>query len=280
MMLVAWIVDWSMILKRPTFGALLTATFVVVAIYVAKIWSERDVPPQRIVIDAIHRAFPEPVAVIDNSHMVASFPKRGPFMSTWGLANYFGGKPIFAEILRRDTVPLLMLDNEELADAVEAQGLKYPRPLQRLFDEDRAILSQNYIQHWGPIWVAGKRLDPVGQNAVIEILRFPELTHWKARRFPLTGPGSPAAAPSIWREAGTARGPLPRGANPALGQATVETDGTGAYEPLLTPVLESGLSHRCFPNRRRVWLRRPSAAVGDRNPLTRLPPSSCIGSEG
>jgi hypothetical protein len=155
MLLIAWVTDWSTLLKRPIVLILVGAAMVGPAVYVAKVWSEAQAPPQRELIDGIHTIFPEPVPMIDGPHMVSSFPKRGFFMSIWGIANYHRGKPIFAGLLRRDVVPLLLINNVELADAVNGPPLP---PNNRLFEEDRSILSHNYIQHWGPVWVAGKQL--------------------------------------------------------------------------------------------------------------------------
>lgn len=168
MLLVAWVVDWSALLKRPLPLALLGTVLVASALYVTKTWSDREVPPQRALIDGVHAIFPEPVTMIDGSHMVGSYPKRGFFMSTWGFANYRRGKPIFGDILRRDTVPLLLLNNAQLAEAAGVPDHIPLPPERRLFDEDRAILRDNYIEHWGLVWVAGKRL--TGSEAKFTIL--------------------------------------------------------------------------------------------------------------
>jgi hypothetical protein len=131
----------------------------------------RDRPPQREVVDAVHRIFPTPVPMIDQFHTVGSFPKRGFFMSTWGMSSYRKGRPVFADILRRDTVPLLLVDGQILGDAVGS--FRPPDPRWRaehaLYEEDRSILAQNYLPYWGPIWIAGQQFDR-GSPQEFEIL--------------------------------------------------------------------------------------------------------------
>ena len=39
-----------------------------------------------------------------------------------------------------------------------------------LFEDDKATLRDNYIPHWGPIWVAGKSIVAPVQDAKITIL--------------------------------------------------------------------------------------------------------------
>jgi len=120
--------------------------------------------------ETVHRIFPQPVATIDRNNMIASFPKRGFFMSSWGLQNYKqAAKPVFAEILQSDIVPLLVLNSPTLEEAV---GEQISTPLRtKLLPEDRATLSENYITHWGKIWVAGQkyRLSSVPKTISIAI---------------------------------------------------------------------------------------------------------------
>lgn len=168
MLLVAWIVEWSSLLRGRIGVMVLAISMLVPAAMVAKTWSERGRPPQRQVVARVHEVFPQPVSMIDHSHMIGSFPKRGFFMSTWGMANYRANPPIFANILQRETVPLLLLDSPRLAEAVGT--LPARDPSDRLHDEDRAILRENFIPHWGPIWVAGKRIEPAGSSGQFEIL--------------------------------------------------------------------------------------------------------------
>jgi hypothetical protein len=126
-------------------------------------WANGDdqVAHQRAIVDAVHAVFPEPVPYIDRCGMVASFPKVGPFMSTWSLENYRGRKvPLFRELLAA-RAPLFVVDNVSglsLAAASSARGAG----AQALLPEDFAVLRDNYVRHWGPLWIAGKRVHVEG----------------------------------------------------------------------------------------------------------------------
>ena len=118
---------------------------------------------QRQLIATIHRMFPAPVPYLDRCSMIASFPKVGFFMSTWGMERYAGRqRPVLAEAVRTHAPPFLVANNLALNPLLP---LRY-----HLLAEDRRILQQNYIHHWGIIFVAGKSLDLTGGEATVEIL--------------------------------------------------------------------------------------------------------------
>ena len=88
-------------------------------------------------------------------------------MSTWGMAGYRRGRPVFDQLLAVDTVPLLLVNGPALEQAVGMRS-DVPEPL-RLFPRDEAVLRENYIQHWGRIWIAGKRVDAGPQGSATSI---------------------------------------------------------------------------------------------------------------
>jgi hypothetical protein len=89
-------------------------------------------------------------------------------MSTWGLEAYQDGPPFAEEYLGRRTVPLLLVNSRAFEDAL---GLSVQnRPELRLQEADRRILRENYIPHWGPIWVAGKRFEASPDSLEFRIL--------------------------------------------------------------------------------------------------------------
>jgi hypothetical protein len=121
---------------------------------------------QHATLDTVHAMFDRPVATIDRNGMVASFPRVGFFMSTWGLRNYrAAGVPMFGEILAKRSVPLLVLNSPTLEEAVGE--LPTTRLHARLFPEDRALLRDNYIRHAGKVWVAGKRISVGPQTRAV-----------------------------------------------------------------------------------------------------------------
>ena len=104
-------------------------------------------------LTAIHDIFPEPVNYFDRSSMVASFPKAGIFMSSWGLRSYLlKGESVFLRELNNKTIPLVVDNSPVLSAALrgEPSGLS---------EKDAKALRDNYIHHWGHIWVAGKEMN-------------------------------------------------------------------------------------------------------------------------
>lgn len=107
---------------------------------------------QQRVIAAVHRLFPQPVAYFDFAGMISAFPKANVFMTTWGQRRYRSGElESYAAAMQRLDVPLLLANNDVLMRNQSAQG-----PAWQLLDGDAAALREGYVQHWGPIWVAGK----------------------------------------------------------------------------------------------------------------------------
>lgn len=111
---------------------------------------------QNDVFRAVHQVFPTPVPYIDFSSMISSFPKVGFFMSGWGMENYRdANRPVFDEILARSGAPLLLVNHAAFEAAVNGGVPSVP-----LLPQDAAVLRDNFIHHWGPLWVAGKAVPP------------------------------------------------------------------------------------------------------------------------
>lgn len=146
----------SRIIKPLHRITLVAGMAVLVALRLVSSW-QIDQSAQREISAAVHEAFPEPVAYIDRNGMLPSFPKSGFFMSTWGTEQYLDGKhPPIADTIRQDQPPLLILNTPLLEDAVLGTS-QYGNF--RLKAGDSAMLRENYVEHWGPIWVAGKTID-------------------------------------------------------------------------------------------------------------------------
>lgn len=119
---------------------------------------DRDSSAQRQTLEAVHRMFPEPVPYIDRCSMVSAYPKKGFFMSLWGMSNYYrAGRPIMRDILTEEQ-PRFLLANRRMLELDDLGPEEHgPRHL-GLFAEDLAVLKANFVPHWGAIYVAGKRL--------------------------------------------------------------------------------------------------------------------------
>ncbi len=145
---------------RVAFAAL-TAMLVVAATTYAVNYA-RKLPDQTVAqaetVGLVHAMFPEPVPYIDRNSMIASFPKAGFFMSTWGMESYRAARrPIMAELLSRQAPPLLIANTPAL-DISQPVPLGEKASSYSLFPEDFKLLHENFIRHWGAVYVAGKRL--------------------------------------------------------------------------------------------------------------------------
>jgi len=111
----------------------------------------------------VHEMFPEPVHYFDRNGMIASFPKAGFFMSSWGIRNYqMDGETRFITEMETKTVPLLINNTPAVSAALENK-------VTPLLKADADVLRDNYIPHWGHIWVAGKLLKPSAQSEIFSI---------------------------------------------------------------------------------------------------------------
>ena len=106
----------------------------------------------------IHQLFPEPVHYIDRCSMVSSFKKEGFFMSTWGTENYReAGEPIFSDIIEEQQPKFLLANKLQLDLGLPDEVRnKVIHPNYDFFEEDLNALRENYIPHWGKLYVAGK----------------------------------------------------------------------------------------------------------------------------
>ncbi len=118
-------------------------------------------PAQKQMLVAVHEVFPEPVAYFDFPGMVPDYRKANFFMTVWGVRKYRAGlEPTMAEVAREQVVPLLIVNQEPLVrNQAESAGAWELKP------EDRLLLKDGYIPHWGPLWVAGHAFAPASTAA-------------------------------------------------------------------------------------------------------------------
>jgi hypothetical protein len=130
---------------------------------------------QRQIISVVHETFPEPVAYLDHSGMIASFRKVNFFMSTWGMEAYRAGKTGFMrEALQRHRPPLL-LGNRGAIDPLRGA-------FRSLKAEDRLLIERFYIPYWGPVWIAGRQVQVSRGGEVVADLPFPGRYRVTSRR--------------------------------------------------------------------------------------------------
>lgn len=116
-----------------------------------------DVQVQRQTIAQVRAIFPEPVPYIEGFGVLAGYPRSGFFQSSWGVDNYRqAGRPIFADLVAKDQPPLLFADLPSLYGAL-VPGILVNQD-RALLPEDARFLQDNYVRHWGMVFVAGKHL--------------------------------------------------------------------------------------------------------------------------
>lgn len=151
--------------RRPLLAALITVVLALPAAVQAWRWFAYNFDDQVAVqirtVDAVHAVFAEPVPYIDRCGMIGSFPKVGPFMTTWQLEDYRRAKkPIMADLIAKGA-PHFLLQNVESLELAKPYSPKQPR---RLLKEDFDVLADHFVPHWGPLWVAGKRVALAAQT--------------------------------------------------------------------------------------------------------------------
>lgn len=130
---------------------------------------QRDQHPQRAVIAAVHQMFAQPVPYIERAEMIGSFPDAGFFMTTWGMERYAdNARPVLRE--RAETRPPAFVIAGHPALIAALEGEQLPDDWISLLPADAAFLRQNFIAHWGAIWVAGKRFEAAGGETTFDIL--------------------------------------------------------------------------------------------------------------
>ncbi|MCG9731316.1 glycosyltransferase family 39 protein [Shewanella sp. Isolate13] len=116
---------------------------------------QRTLQAQHEFVELIHKLFPSPTAYIDCCSMIASFPKQGFFMSSWGMESYMKARQPLLKSTIAVKQPSFVIANNQFLDHART-----PDPnSSRLLSEDLAALQENYIPHWGALYVAGKHLN-------------------------------------------------------------------------------------------------------------------------
>ncbi len=113
---------------------------------------------QRELLDVVHKAFPDPVPYIDRCSFVSSFRKVGFFMSSWGLAGYIERNNLIMERKLDKDMPVFLLVNSRPLNISGNYEQAVVTEKYRLFEADWKTLKNNYIHHWGRIFVAGKKV--------------------------------------------------------------------------------------------------------------------------
>ena len=173
-------------LRLPQRSSGIVALFSVVAVgtswtfYLTQRSNWRSVrQSQEQLLVSVHRLFPHSVSYIDRGGMIASFPQRGIFMSSWVMARYHReGVNKLQSIYEDHPSPLLIVNHEALdirrsyerttpTDRPENNGRDSVRP--PLFESDWRFLRENFVSYSGAVFVAGRRLAGGALSGVLPI---------------------------------------------------------------------------------------------------------------
>jgi len=127
-----------------------------------------DARVQRETIAAVRSVFPQPVPYIEGFGVLADYPRNGFFMSSWGVENYRRvGQPVFAALVARNQPPFVLADSPSLYGAL-VPGVVVDQD-RSFLPEDARFLQDNYIRHWGMLFVAAKHLGSPATNFDIAV---------------------------------------------------------------------------------------------------------------
>lgn len=119
--------------------------------------NKQNLDRQHELIEVVHNVFPEPTPYFDRCSMIASFPQVGFFMSTWGIENYTNNNlPTLKHAILND-IPPFFIANVGSLDFSNQTPLTSIKKY-AILDKDLETLKENYIHHWGELYVAGKQL--------------------------------------------------------------------------------------------------------------------------
>jgi hypothetical protein len=80
-------------------------------------------------------------------------------MSTWGMESYRAvNRPVMADVIEKYAPPLLIANSPALNVSGVAESGK-GGGFYSLFPADSKMLRENYVPHWGAVYVAGKQLE-------------------------------------------------------------------------------------------------------------------------
>jgi hypothetical protein len=144
----------SAVRRWPAVALILPLLIVVDSIPIFSFRSKDTLTRQREIVEVVHRMYRHPVPYIDGVSMIASFPKVGFFMSSWGMENYLSpGRPMFRELVQAERPQFLLANASELEvfGRVHTKG----NSGRELLPDDREFLRNQFVHHWGPIYVPG-----------------------------------------------------------------------------------------------------------------------------
>jgi hypothetical protein len=112
----------------------------------------------REVISGVKEVFPEPTDYVDRSAMITSYPKVGPFMTKLNMKRNRETEFLWARKFLEEGGVRFLINNVAALDLSQGRT--------RILEDDRSfrradvdVFKDNFVHHWGPLWVLGKKLN-------------------------------------------------------------------------------------------------------------------------
>jgi hypothetical protein len=120
--------------------------------------NSNETTTQRKLVNLVHEIFPKPTPYIDGCSMISAYPKIGFFMTSWGVEEYRKRNiPIYRDLISKHH-PAFLIANRNCIDPQRMIG-KETTSEYELLEKDKEIILQNYVKHWGGLYVAGKKFE-------------------------------------------------------------------------------------------------------------------------
>lgn len=156
-------VSIPLILKRYA-APFVTLILAANAVFVWSIDGESRIDKQRKILEMAGSMFPSGATYFDSSYMLPTFTKGNGFMTPWGMEGYRqSGVPIYARAMAKGPVPLVVENDPMLTSLLRSDA-----PTGIFLPEDEAAVRGNYVQYWGPLWLAGQRLE-AGETRQVDL---------------------------------------------------------------------------------------------------------------
>lgn len=121
---------------------------------------------QRTFQAGVREIFPTPVTYIDDCGVLSNFPRAiNHYASGWALSSYRRASiPTYSMAMEAEPVPLFLADDGPVGSVcfdILHRGA--------LFYTDYKSIKDNYVQHWGKVFVAGKHIEAGEQEVSFKI---------------------------------------------------------------------------------------------------------------
>lgn len=146
-------------LLRDRYGnSLVLALFALCPLYLTVAEPKETIWRQQAMIEYIRAEYPEPVGYLERSAAIADYPPALTHLTTGnGIRAYHErGEPIIAKMITKGELALVLDTAPPILAALEGKAVE-----ETFLPEDVALLSDNFVQQWGPLYRAAKAV-PAG----------------------------------------------------------------------------------------------------------------------